>query len=242
MRALLEYISRYDPEFIDTLTGASGEQIGQLEDILDRRLPSVHRGFLECMGQSVGRLVLYEGVMDPTIEPLLEYYTEGDWHPPYREYVLFAMDTGPQGSDLFLDCRKSPNDPVVIRGEPSPDFPLQARLKHASLSDALFSAALTSIRMPLLPYRASLYATTAWTERFKGKGLLLLQDICIRLGFERLPFGAEWSPSYERGDAVIDAYEAPGFLPSFEIVASNQKEVDRLAEIFKDNLGLVRLR
>ena len=96
--------------------------------------------------------------------------------------------------------------------------------------------------MPLLPYRASLYATTAWTERFEGKGLLLLQDICIRLGFERLPFGAEWSPSYERGDAVIDAYEAPGFLPSFEIVASNQKEVDRLAEIFKDNLGLVRLR
>ncbi|OJH42243.1 SMI1/KNR4 family protein [Cystobacter ferrugineus] len=242
IRALLEYISRYDPEFTNAIGGASREQIEQLESILARPLPSVHRGFLECMGQSVGKLIFYEGVMDPTIESLLEYYTEERWHPPYREYVLFAIDTGPQGSDLFLDCRESANNPAVIRGEPALDFPARARLKHASLSDALFSAALTSIRMPLLPCRASLYATTGWTDRFEGKGLQLLKDICLKLGFERLPFGAEWSPSYERGDAVIDAYEAPGFLPSFEIAASNQREVDRLAEILKDNLGLVRLR
>lgn len=242
IHALLEYIGRYDPEFITTIDGASREQLGRLESILERSLPLVHRSFLECMGQSMGRLVLYEGVMDPTIEALLEYYTEENWHPPSREYVLFAMDTGAQGSDLFLDCRKSVNDPPVIRGEPSLDFSARARLDHASLSDALFSAALTSIRVPLLPHRASLYATTAWTDRFKGKGLQLLGDICIKLGFERLPFGAAWSPAYERGDAVIDAYEAPGFLPSIEVAAQEQKEVERIAEILKDNLGLARYR
>ncbi|QRK11302.1 hypothetical protein JQX13_15215 [Archangium violaceum] len=240
--ALLDYIARYDPEFITTIDGASREKIGQLEDILERRLPSVHRGFLECMGRSTGKLIIYEGVMDPTIEALLEYYTEESWHPPSREYVLFAMDTGAQGSDLFLDCRRSANDPPVIRGEPSPDFPARARLDHASLSDALFSSALTSIRMPLLPHRASLYATTTWTDRFEGKGLQVLGEICLKLGFERLPFGAEWSPAYERGDAVIDAYEAPGFLPSIELAALNQKEAERLAELLKDNLGLARYR
>lgn len=241
IHSLLEYIGRYDPEFITTIRGASREQIESLEAILERPLPSVHRGFLECMGQSTGRLLLYEGVMDPTIEALLEYYTEESWHPP-RDYVLFAMDTGAQGSDLFLDCRKSADNPPLIRGEPSPDFPARARLDHASLSDALFSAALTSIRMPLHPHRASLYATAAWTDRFEGKGLQLLGELCLKLGFKRLPFGAAWSPAYERGDAVIDAYEAPGFLPSIEIAAQDQKEAERLAELLKDNLGLARLR
>jgi len=239
LQLLLDYIQQYRPSFTQEIRGASSQDIERLESLLGRRLPAVHRAFLECMGAQTGPLKLYEGAMDPTIEALLEYSTEETWRPP-AAYVLFAMDTGPQGSDLFLDTSTSDSDPAVVRGEPSQDFKSRCRLDHESLSDALFSAALISIRMPLLPFRASMHAAPRWSEQFGGTGLSRLDEMARRLGFMRLPFGASWSPSYERGDAVIDAYEAPGYLPSFEIATQSAQELGRITEILKDNLGLIR--
>jgi hypothetical protein len=87
-----------------------------------------------------------------------------------------------------------------------------------------------------------MYATEAWTHRFKGEGIHMFEHTAERLGFVRVPFTGAWSPGYERGDSAIHAYEAPGFLPSFELASQSELELRKLVELFKDTFGLIRDR
>lgn len=241
IKSLIDYIAQYAPEFPNTIHGAPIEQIERLETLISRPLPSSYRAFLESMGESTGTLELWEGNMDTSIETVLEHYSGEEWLPP-PEYIFFALDIGPQGSDLFFDCTHPDREPPVVRGEPSSNFQSTCRIKSESLLGALFSTALLTIRMPCLPFRASMYATEAWTHRFKGQGLLMFGQLAERLGFVRVPFTGVWSPGYERGDAALHAYEAPGFLPSFELASQSELELRNLVELLKDTLGLIRDR
>jgi hypothetical protein len=241
MKSLVDYISQYIPAFPSTIRGASREQLLHLEEVLQRTLPQSYRAFLEFMGESTGSLELWQGNMDTSIESVLEHYSGGEWLPP-PGYIFFALDTGPQGSDLFLDCTQPDREPLVVRGEPSLDFKSTCRLKSESLLDALSTTALLTLRMPQLPFRASMYATEAWTDRFKGKGINTFEQLAEKLGFSRVPFTGAWSPGYERSGSAMHAYEAPGFLPSFELGSQSEQELRVLVEILKDTLGLIRDR
>lgn len=241
MQFLIDYISQYAPDFPTTIRGASAPRIIHLEKLTQRPLPSSYRAFLEFMGESTGALELWQGNMDTNIETVIDHYSGAEWLPP-PEFIFFALDTGPQGSDLFLDCTRPEREPPVVRGEPSLDFRSTCRVKSESLLDALSTTAFLTIRMPRLPFRASMYATESWTGRFKGQGIQIFEQIATKLGFARVPFTGAWSPGYERGDSAMHAYEAPGFLPSFELASQGDAELRKLVEILKDSLGLIRDR
>lgn len=241
MKSLIDYIAQYAPEFPSVIRGAATEQIVRLEGLLQRPLPSSYRAFLEFMGESTGILELWQGDMDTSIETVLEHYSAKEWLPP-PEFIFWALDVGPQGSDLFLDCTQLNREPPVVRGEPSLDFPSTCRVKSESLLDALSSTALLTLRMPRLPFRASMYATEAWSGRFGGQGINIFAQLAEKLGFVRVPFTGSWSPGYERGDSAMHGYEAPGFLPSFELASQSEQELRKLVELLKDTLGLIRDR
>jgi hypothetical protein len=241
LQFLIDYISQYAPDFPTTIRGASSAQIIRLEELIQRPLPPSYRAFLEFMGESTGTLELWQGNMDTSIETVIDHYSGTEWLPP-PEFIFFALDTGPQGSDLFLDCTQPEREPSVVRGEPSLDFRSTCRVKSESLMDALTTTALLTIRMPQLLFRASMYATESWTDRFKGQGIKIFEQTAQKLGFMRIPFTGAWSPGYERGDSAMHAYEAPGFLPSFELASQSDNELRKLVEILKDSLGLLRDR
>jgi len=54
MEELLEYISRYRPQFTREIRGATEEEIAQLEQLVGRPLPQQYRRFLESMGRDPG--------------------------------------------------------------------------------------------------------------------------------------------------------------------------------------------
>lgn len=175
--------------------------------------------------------------MDPSPEAILEHYEEGGFIPP-KGFILFAIDCGPQGSDLYLDCRKE-GEPILVRGEPSNNFAVQCRPKATSLMNALMATAFLTLRIPSLPFSTSLYARDSWNEHFGGRDLKPIHDWAKSLKFTPVPCLQSWNAGYDNGDIAFHGYEAPGFLPSFTLAAQEQEKLADLTQEFSNRFSLI---
>jgi len=75
MEELLEYISRYRPEFVREIRGATEQEIAQLEELVGDSLPPQYQSFLETMG---GDPATFSFSNDDamTIADIIYYYQE----------------------------------------------------------------------------------------------------------------------------------------------------------------------
>jgi SMI1/KNR4 family protein SUKH-1 len=77
MEELLEYISRYRPQFAREIRGATEEEIAQLERLVGEPLPDQYRSFLEIMGIDPGPFS-FSNDDAMTIADITYYYRERD--------------------------------------------------------------------------------------------------------------------------------------------------------------------
>ncbi|MDH3493873.1 MAG: SMI1/KNR4 family protein [Acidobacteriota bacterium] len=87
---VLAYIMDYDPEFPDSIEGASEGEIIELEDRTGGKLPEAYKNFLEVMGRSTGWINIQK--LDFSIGTVLEYYRR-DTALPVDEFFRIGTDT-----------------------------------------------------------------------------------------------------------------------------------------------------
>ncbi|HEY8506021.1 MAG TPA: SMI1/KNR4 family protein [Gemmataceae bacterium] len=241
MKELVRYIARFDPEYPRTVRGASPEEIGYLSTLVGRPLPEDYQDFLATMGHDMGNFHPFNGEKDFSVETITAYYeNEERLHPP--SFILIAMDDGPEGLDVFLEILPPPAKPRVVQFAVYHPFdPAQVRVKFENLADMLFTLAFTTVRFGMFPHRTSLVAPhpSDWESRSPVPRLEAFKALAERLGFERVPYTGNWSPGYDRGDAVAHCYQPPPFAPYFSLAAEKERELFRLAEVMMDTLGLI---
>jgi hypothetical protein len=242
VQELIHYIARFHPSYPGTVRGASPAEIGRLASLVKRPLPRSYRAFLETMGHSWGDFDPFSEPKDFSIETVIDFYETGEDMPPER-FLLIAYDLGSGGLDYFLEDLGPGVEPRVVQFASDSEFdPANFFIQHESLADMLFTLAFAAVRLPLFPWLAHLFVrySVDWEKRSSISRLDAFVALAEKMDFERVPFTGSWSPAYERGDAGMNCYQAPGFAPSFTLGATDPDELDRLAEILCDNLGLLR--
>ncbi|MFO0888047.1 MAG: SMI1/KNR4 family protein [Isosphaeraceae bacterium] len=242
MRELVQYISRFQPSYPGTVRPAPPGEIARLASLAGRPLPRSYRDFLETMGRSIGDFEPFDEQKDFSIQTVIDFYEAGKNLPP-ADYLFIAYDNGSVGLDLFLDQTDPKREsPVVEFASDTPFDPAGCSPIFSSLPNMLLSLAFFRIRLPLFASRTTLFVleTIDWKARSAISRLEAFVILAERMEFELVPPTGAWSPCYDRGDAGIMCYQAPGYPPNFSLGATDEQELDRLAEILCDNLGLVR--
>jgi hypothetical protein len=237
MQALVDLIEKYRPGFAATVAPAPDEEIDLLE-MYAAPLPGAYRRFLETMGGSMGDLKIDEATFKPM--SLWNAYDQFEWLRRER-FVLFAMDLGLGAWDYYLD-REAPraqDDALVVRMRLDEDFdPTQRMLVSAGLEEFLFYKSFAAVRLSMFEHTVRLRQPedSARTGHCTPEAACALAEA---QGFRRLP-PATRCALYERGDAALLLYQHP-FLPAFyfQVACDDTKEIHRIAEGFRRELGAV---
>jgi hypothetical protein len=236
MKAIIAYITQYDPAYSSTIRGASAAQIQRLTDLVGRELPNVYRSFLELMGMGMGRLHVQHS--DFTVETVLHFYEDRLWRPP-ENFIYIAEDGTPENRDYFLDCAVAPGaSPSVVRFSSYGDFdPGGIEFCYESLGDMLLSHAFINIRMPLLAYNRRYNTATTHAQP-----LHTLHRIMLDLGFQEVMNTCQWSTRYEHAEAAVRAYHHPQQPRAYlQIATAEEAALKRLQAILDDHIGLESL-
>ncbi len=228
MKALVDFITAYEPLYPQVIQRVAAEKIKELEARAGRPLPGAYRDFLESIGDNVG-FPTPNVELDP--DAVLEIASLEDRPPPDR-FIPFAEDLGPTSHHYYLDLAqpRGDDDALVVRvstGEqPIPSY--------WSFRDMMFSWAFKEVRMLRLPHVRQL----AWLladEADPTIALSALETIMTRLGFSALAVTSPEARLYERGDAAASVYRVP-FAPSFSLLVAARERVTalRIVETIRD--------
>ncbi len=240
---LIDLVEQYAPGFADRLTGASPEELHQLEEQLGRQLPGPYKDFLSLMGKDLGGFETPQ--VDLRIDRVREFYEVTEPRPPDRFIFIGAHDEDPY-MDYYLDCGMTADGNCsVVRAETPDQLLKPERLwcSFASLEDMLFVWAFRG-RLSRLPHRRRL--SPALEKSSKGMMIIpprLLESIeklAPQLGFQRLPYTSQLTLLFERGDAAlyVSRPKADGGVTA-ELAAQDSREFRKLEEAITDNTRLL---
>lgn len=231
----IEFWSSFVPEFPERIRGAEPEQIAELEGLMKRPATPLYREFLERMGEDTGplKLGLYSAApqyLMETRQPLLENLP--------RAVELFAVPTGDNEEDIFL-VHGEGEDAEVVRydGLPLAEDGSFDRSKTepvaGSVAELLCLPALNqyvSLRRPLQAF---------WAEKELRQGTLdRCRSLAEGLGFEPYWFSSAQSYAASRGELVMVAKQAPGFLFSVGIAGADELEFSEVSRTLVRELDL----
>lgn len=241
MKELLDLLEKYLPGHARTVRGASPEAISRLEAAAGRKLPAAQVELLRTMGEAPGRFGLPR--LDFTAAGLTEHYEAGEGLPPGR-FVVAAVDLEDPYAHYYIDAASpEATDGPVVRTD-ALDQLVSTPPDYLSFREMVFSMAFAFVRQPLFPRHLSLQpgmeADADGRRKVPPDALQRLDRTALAYGFRRLPETSDLNPLYERGDAAISAHKTPqGAGVSVQVAAQDDRELKRLAEILRDNAGLI---
>jgi hypothetical protein len=175
---LLGYIKYFDPGFPHRVVGATGDEIGRLQELVGLPIPDSCKEFLRRMGRHDGGL---DAASDATmaIDRVIDYYES--WVVPGRQAIpkrCIVIGVDSPVMDVSLNLRQ-PGEPEVWFTE---DEPYQ--LVSESLAHLLFRRAFFKYEPVVHPFRS-----VVGTKTYPSTPRLMdpARELALELGFV-----AEW--------------------------------------------------
>jgi tRNA threonylcarbamoyladenosine modification (KEOPS) complex Pcc1 subunit len=225
IKALIDYIARYDPGFPGRIRGAPESVIHTLEQIVGMPLPLLYREFLSYMGQDNGGLEIHSDATT-NIDEVIDYYRDRkELELGFPENCIVIAVRGTDVPDLSLELsgalRVFLTSGTVIKG-----------LVADSFENLLFQEAFIGFRMPALP-RNGIY-----TNRTKSAQLAAARELALSMGFRPLWFSDSitFCGEAEQAAIYINQYEKRGLFVRLQAVS--KEKVDQLALPFIRDFGV----
>jgi hypothetical protein len=236
MKALIEFIERYYPNFSKELIPADEFDIALLEEYTGP-LPSTYYQFLQMMGTSMGSVDLAQ--TNFSIEGKIMTYQAKPWLRNGR-YIFIASDNGLDGWDYFLDRSHALGtyDCLLVRMLLVPDFPLEAILPiYISLKEFLYCEAFKSFCLAFLPH-CKYFSLPDNAIRSIGYYQNIIHTLAEEKGFSHLPY-VEHCALYERDDTALFLYQHPlSNTLSFSLGGKDAKEIEHFVYDLEVQTGL----
>jgi hypothetical protein len=257
LEQLIELVGTWQPDYAQTLAGASPESIARLEARMRGRLDSTvlvlkpeHREFLERMGVSHGGINSYgDDVFDLSCDALVEYMNHEDieYDLDARQFELIAAPQDLLVEPLVLDLREGVEPAPLVRfcgyDETNNDRPITAP-EHSSFMAMLFLFAFGQKCLPRFAWGQTLRSPGTKRPQFPnsppGRWLPHFAVVVQRLGFVPIPHTGPWAVCAQRADAAVSMYECPGYAPDVDVAAAERDVFNNIVEVLCDNLELRR--
>jgi hypothetical protein len=235
------YIGGFDPQFPQSVEGASAQEIQELDALTDGTLPAIYRDFLRVMGRSMDWLSIND--FDLSVGGVLQFYRTNRWLASTR-FVRIGHATQNPLFHPFLEVI-----PLVDEGPPVVSFP---EFDKSSYQDALrFRSPVAGsleemICMPVFDayeLRArERQPVSIVGERWDPPALDRATKICEDNGFERVWFSSESGRAFTRDDAAISINQLGGYPIQIRIGADSPAGQKSLADAFLREPGLAAVQ
>lgn len=152
MEEILAFLDRYVPGYVTEASGASAEQIDDLEEAFERPLPGFFRHYLSALGNDTGALFQNNRTHDPF--SIADLYRCGGRPPLPPHRFLFAFSTNTlDNCDYFLDLEQPAGggDYRIVRFPIHEDAWKKPSESYSSLSSMLYILAAENVVIPSLP-------------------------------------------------------------------------------------------
>ncbi|MBI4858954.1 MAG: SMI1/KNR4 family protein [Candidatus Riflebacteria bacterium] len=223
VREFIEYVGSLRPAFMDSIQGATAEEVQLYEQLVGRQLPPTYREFLLAMGHENGGTELF--VQSTTdVRQLIEVYrTEvqsGETVIPPR-CVLMAIDELEE-HEVFLEGPPD-EEPRVVLGAGGRVTELYAE----SLGKLLFRYAFVRDGMAALPHHRY-YSGGSARDRVLPK----VRDLATSLGFEPLWFSDSLAFCGQGEGASVYCDQMEGRGLAFKVTARKEAEAEKIGAEF----------
>ncbi|MDQ3254762.1 MAG: SMI1/KNR4 family protein [Acidobacteriota bacterium] len=228
MNDFINYVITYDSTFNARISGASPEEIADLERLVDHPLPEKYKQFLALMGHSDDELALaYQGSTD--ITAVREYYAgliEGEETPPPSNCIVIGTGDISVGQ-ICLELGHSEEPRVVFAMDK-----IITGLYAETLEKLLFRRAFSKFRLRLLP-ESGIYTSAGPQLLFKAS-----EKVARQLNFTPQWFSDEAVFCGENINAgvFIEQYQRKGIW--IRIAAESRVEVERTGRFFMNEVGV----
>jgi hypothetical protein len=228
MEELLDYISRYRPQFAREVRGATEEEIAQLEQLVGEPLPSQYRSFLEIMGADPGPFS-FSNDDAMTVADITYYYRErqrGETKAPPDCVVIAWGGTEYEERQLSLELGPSATSRVLVSSD---DEILE--LYAASFEKLLFRRAFVQYPLLLGPSRG------IYTGQTNEHQVEIAAALAKANGFDEQWFSDQVAFCGEREDgALILCDQLEGRSLTLTLTASRRSAITESARPFEKEL------
>jgi hypothetical protein len=228
LKALVDFLARYEPRYPSDIRGAPAELIAELEAGLGRSLPAPYRDFLATAGAAIG---FDTGEQRFEIEAVLGLLAR--WEPIPERFVPVAADDGIGGFDYYLDFAHpaGAGDALVVRVGDGVRLGSESIPVFRSFRDMIFWLGFTALRVRAFPQqRVLLLAPRDYASAGAAPTPERATSVMAGLGFTALAVTGPEARLYERGDAAAALYQVP-FRESFilSLAARGLTPLDEIA-------------
>jgi hypothetical protein len=225
------YIGGFDPQFPQSVEGASPRDVQELERLAGGMLPSIYKDFLQVMGRNTDWLSVSD--FDLRIDGVIRFYRDNQWLTSTR-YVRIGNGTRNPLFHPYLE--------VVPLAEGDPPVVCLPECNKASYQDALRH------RTPVAGSLEEMICTPVF-DMFELRGGNR-QPVCITAekwdppaidrasafyeeqGFERLWFSSDDVRAFRREDAAVRIAQFGGAPMQVWIGADLENDQAFLADLF----------
>jgi hypothetical protein len=241
LRELIDFISRYDPEYPRKIRGATQEEIDRLEQLAGRTLPAVYREFLSYMGKGMGGMGVITVSFD--IEQIERFHGEAgkqfNWP---RRFLLIGEHEQDPFFHYFLDLETLHDGDCQVVAF---DYQLDANTirpediyeRAPSLKQLLTQIAFLGKVMGRFPHQERSIFTY---PQHQARGvdstvvLSLFEKAALRLGFQKMSFSTPTHLMLARDDAAIYAKAGLPGMVAMTLLGKDERELLRIREVFSN--------
>ena len=230
MRALIEFLSGYEPTYRTVVKGYPAADIVRLERALGRPIPSAYRDFLQTVAANLG---FQSEDLDFDIEEVIDLATskKSMLEGLHGQVTPIAEDDSPSMMDYYLHLGR-PNgdgDGEIVRSPSGTQSFIEYRIGCPSLRSMLLSWGFRDVRMLSLQHRARV----VWRSRRAPPVPKLSPIISALLQQQRFtPLDVTGTPVvtlYERGDCAAEVHAAmSGSFIALYLAGQDRDEVERI--------------
>ncbi|MCP3143641.1 hypothetical protein [Pyxidicoccus xibeiensis] len=249
MDGVIEYCTRFAPEFSRTIVGADAGDILRIEEVVGRPLTPEHRAFLSRMGRtSPDSLGEFLKSVEFGVEATLRFYANPPVPVPPDALYMWTLDFD---SEMFLrDAERNGARPLVMYSWPvapeTGEFTGESRLEHViadSLLQYLYQEAVLRVRTANLEHHAEfrekapeMAVDEASIRQFRSR----FKSVAEKLGFQQVPHVDGKQVFYDRADAALMLFSAEVARDSIHVYAQDGREFAKLCSLVDDNLEVDR--
>lgn len=236
MKALVDFISQYEPDYADAVAGVPGERISELESLLEQPLPGAYRDFLLSIGADIG---FDTEDVNFDIDRVIDLVRNRATRLPKR-FVPIAEDEGQTSWDYYLDLSHPAgnDDALVVRIPQGSETIVEMAPIAWSLRDFLMPWAFEEVRMHnfksktlLIWFKEDIKADPARVN------LDMLETVMLQMGFQALAVTSPKARIFDREDCAGIVQQVP-FDEAFslKIGARSRSTMLAVAEVVRDSL------
>ncbi|MBI4864763.1 MAG: SMI1/KNR4 family protein [Candidatus Riflebacteria bacterium] len=229
IQEFIEYVRAFSPTFVDSISGATEEEVQLYERLVGRPLPPVYREFLLAMGRDFGGLELF-AMSTTDIRRLIQVYQT---EVPSQETII--------PPDCVLMALEEFNEQEVLLQGPMGEEPrvvfsaggYVVEQYAESLGKLLFRHAFVLFRQEALPHRRS-YAGGRSDVRVLREAC----ELALGLGFAPLWFSDSFVFCGETDRASIVCDQGERSSVWVKVTAQVEADADRIGAEFARRFGL----